>query len=263
MRKLVIAVIFFCMSTLCFPFESAAQQPTATISALSGTVLVNGQPQGEGTVLRAGDIIKTQAGSSVVLELSDGSQLELGENTQVDIAELSQTATGARRSRVKLAWGWIRARLSPGHQKEGSSFNVETPNALVGVKFSDPRFEVSYDPVTGVTTIKAFTVTIVVIDPRTGQIIGIVHPGQQATVDRDGNITITPLPRADGITGIQLLFQAVNRGVVTISVPQTPSGTLGSPDGSPNGAGTGLTPGTRQEGPTTRNFRINVTVRGD
>lgn len=127
------------------PSLGAAQQPTATISSLSGTVLVNAQEQGIGTVLNSGDVIETQAGASVVLELSDGSQLELGENTKLDIAVLAQTATSARVSRVKLLWGRIRAFLSPQHQIEGSAFNIETPNALIGVKFSEPDIEVSYN----------------------------------------------------------------------------------------------------------------------
>ena len=127
------------------PSISLAQQPTATISTLSGMVLVNGQEQGKGTVLNAGDVIETQAGASVVLELSDGSLLEVDENTKVDMAELAQTATGARLSLVKLMWGHIRAKLSSGHQQAGSSFDIETPNALVGVKFSEPDIEVSYN----------------------------------------------------------------------------------------------------------------------
>jgi hypothetical protein len=128
------------------PSVGFAQQPTATISVLNGTVLVNGQAGSPGIVLTAGDVIETQAGARVVLEFSDGSLLELAENTKLDMAELGQTATGARVSRVKLMWGWIRAKLSPGHQQAGSSFDIETPNALVGVKFSQPDVEVSYDP---------------------------------------------------------------------------------------------------------------------
>jgi hypothetical protein len=154
-----ILTIFSCSF---FPSLSTAQQPTATISALRGNVLVNGQKQGKGTVLSAGDIIETQAGTTVVLELSDGSLLELGENTKVDMAELAQTATGARVSLVKLMWGRIRAKLSPGHQQAGSSFNIETPNALVGVKFSQPDVEVSYDPAKQETVALAITVALAV-----------------------------------------------------------------------------------------------------
>jgi len=64
------------------PSISMAQQPTATISALSGEVLVSGQSATVGTALRTGDTIQTQAGASAVLELSDGSKIQLGENTQ-------------------------------------------------------------------------------------------------------------------------------------------------------------------------------------
>jgi hypothetical protein len=43
------------------PSVSSAQQPTATISALSGMVLVNGQEKGKDTVLNAGDVLEIQA----------------------------------------------------------------------------------------------------------------------------------------------------------------------------------------------------------
>jgi len=144
-RRVGVWMLLTVFSCSFLPSLGVAQQSTATISALSGNVLVNGQKQDKGTVLSAGDVIETQAGASLVLALSDGSQLELGENTKVDIAVLSQTAIGARVSRIKLLWGWIRAKLSPGHQQAGSSFNIETPNALVGVKFSEPDIEVSYN----------------------------------------------------------------------------------------------------------------------
>ncbi len=137
-------VVWACSFIL--PLTSSAQQPTATINALSGPVLVNGQAQSQGTVLGAGDILETQSGASVALTLSDGSQLMVGENTRIDIAELTQTATGARVSSLKLLYGWLRARLSPGHQKDGSAFTVNTPNAVIGVKFSQPDVEVSYNP---------------------------------------------------------------------------------------------------------------------
>jgi hypothetical protein len=138
----MLLVIFFFS---CVPSVTRAQQPTATISALSGTVLVNGQAGNTGVVLSAGDVIETQAGASLVLAFSDGSQLELGEKTKVDMTVLSETVTGARVSRIKLMWGRIRAKLSSNHQYVGSSFDIETPNALVGVKFSQPDVEVSYD----------------------------------------------------------------------------------------------------------------------
>jgi hypothetical protein len=160
-RRRILACLVLIIFLFSFvPSVSLAQQPTAIINTLSGMVLVNGQEQGKGTALSAGDIIETQTGAHVVLEFSDGSLLELGENTKLDIAELSQTATGARVSRVKMAWGWIRAKLSSDHQKEGSKFDIETPNALVGVKFSQPDVEVSYDPASQETVALALTVAL-------------------------------------------------------------------------------------------------------
>ena len=129
-----------------FPSGVSAQRPTATVLTVQGQVLVSGLPPQVGSVLAAGDVLETQADSAVVLELSDSSQVKIGENTQIDLAELSQTSTGARTSRLKLVWGWFRAKLSPGHQADGSEFEVETPNAVIGVKFSQPDIEVSYDP---------------------------------------------------------------------------------------------------------------------
>ena len=115
------------------PAVSLAQQPTATIKTLSGTVIVSGQAAKVGAVLSAGDTIQTQAGASVVLTLSDGSELRLGENTEINVADLTQTATGARVSSIKLLAGWLRAKLSAEHQRQGSAFTVETPNAQIGV----------------------------------------------------------------------------------------------------------------------------------
>ena len=155
------------------PSMSLAQQPTATISTVSGTVLVNGQEKGQGTVLSAGDVLETQAGASVVLELSDGSLLELGENTKLDIAELSQTAAGARVSHLKLLWGHIRTKLSSGHQQAGATFDIETPNALIGVKFSQPDVEVSYDPEKQETIGVAHTVELIAINLVTNEQITV------------------------------------------------------------------------------------------
>ena len=160
-------LVMFVSSLL--PSVSLAQQPMATIRTLSGTVLVSGQAVKVGTVLSAGDTIQTQAGASVVLALSDGSELQLGENTQVNLADLTQTVTGARVSRLKMMWGRIRAKLSPGHQQAGSSFDIETPNALVGVKFSQPDFEVGYDPAKQETIGIAHTVELIALMPLTGE----------------------------------------------------------------------------------------------
>jgi hypothetical protein len=150
---------------------------------------VNGQAGSAGTVLSAGDVIETQAGASVVLQLSDGSQVELGEKTKLDLAALSQSAAGARTSRLKLWWGWVRAKVSPDHQKAGSTFDVETQNALVGVKFSQPEFEVSYNQEKKETTAKALTIALVVLNLLTNE--KVVVPVGATVVITNALITVS------------------------------------------------------------------------
>ncbi len=111
-RHRVVAWLLLTMFSLSFvPSVSFAQQPTATLSALSGDVLVSGQAATVGTALRAGDTIQTQAGASAVLALPDGSEIQLGEKTQINIDDLSQTATGARASSIKLLAGMASGRV--------------------------------------------------------------------------------------------------------------------------------------------------------
>ncbi len=149
-----------------FSSVSNAEQPTATIKVLSGEVSVLTSmaiPAKVGTILETGDTIQTQVGANAVLELSDGSQIRLGENTNLRITELVQQAdTGARISQVKLAWGLLQASLSPDHQKQGSSFSVETPHILVYAKLSQPYIEVIYDLNTNSTTVFSYTIEVAI-----------------------------------------------------------------------------------------------------
>lgn len=216
--------------------------PTATISAVSGTVLVNGQEQGIGTILIAGDIIETQAGATVELELSDGSWLELSENTKLDIAELSQTATGGRVSRIKMAWGWIRAKLSPGHQQEDSSFDIETPNALIGVKFSEPDVEVGCEPEGpdvpkgGQTVVYAIGTALSVINRETGEKT-IVSIGFMAIVTAFGTEVIkiastealdTETPEAEPTEPEAIEPEATEPEAVEVGTTETGTATTGA-----------------------------------
>ena len=168
---------------------AAAQQPTATITALTGSAAMSVQgKQAEakiGMVLRQGDTLQTQAGATATLTLSDGSVINLGENTNMNIDELWQSPEGARKSRLKVLWGKIRMFLSPGHQKEGSAFVTETPNAQVGVKFSQPSVEVTYEPETKTTIVRAYTVDVSVINLLTKAEVERMPRGHQAIIRED------------------------------------------------------------------------------
>ena len=164
-------LIMFISASL--PTISVAQQPTATIRAMNGTVFISGRAASVGAVIGAGDTIQTQAGAGVTLALSDGSTVRLGENTEVALSALTQSADGARTSWLSLARGRLRALLSPQHQAAGSAFTVGTPNAQVGVKFSQPDFEVSYDPAKQETVGIAHSVELTAINLLTNEVITV------------------------------------------------------------------------------------------
>jgi hypothetical protein len=202
--------IFFCSFA---PSISLAQQPTATIESFSGAVLVNGVQQEQGMILQAGDVIDTAEDSIVVLKLSDGSLLEIQENTRVDLATLLQTSTGARVSRVKLLWGEIRAKLSGKHQQTGSSFDIETPNALIGVKFSSPDVGGSYDPEKNESRAFAYTVPLQVTNLLTNE-VALVPVGSMAVISAVG-IQIMTLTAAGVTTAGSIGAEATKMGTTT------------------------------------------------
>ena len=172
-------LIMFISASL--PTISFAQQPTAAIRAMNGTVFISGRTASVGAVIGAGDTIQTQAGAGVTLALSDGSTVRLGENTEVALSALTQSADGARTSWLSLARGRLRALLSPKHQAAGSTFTVGTPNAQVGVKFSQPDFEISYDPAKQETVGIAHSVELTAINLLTNEVI-IVPVGSTVVI---------------------------------------------------------------------------------
>ncbi|MCP4395686.1 MAG: FecR domain-containing protein [bacterium] len=197
-HAVLFAVFITCLCNIATP--SQAQQPTATVRALSGRVLLVIPQQepvrvNEGDILQPGDVIELKPGASATLALSDGSEIQLGENTKLDIAVLTESPQGARQSGLKLFYGRLRAFLSGDHQKEGSSFEVETPNAQVGVKFSQPDVLVSYDPELETTFINAYTVGIKVKNLITGAEVDDIPKGHQAIV-KDKYIQVIKLTDA-------------------------------------------------------------------
>ena len=173
-KKVFQIVLLTMIGVVMLAGAAAAQAPTATIAYLEGavTVALQGQtpvPATMDLVLSQGDHLQTGAGATVVLVLSDESELQLGENSSVQLSELLlNVQTGARQSRLKLWWGSVKSWLAPGHQTPGSTFEVQTPNALAGVKFSQPISEFSYDPTTQKTTITAYQFDILVTNLLSG-----------------------------------------------------------------------------------------------
>jgi len=179
-----------------FSGVKAQEPPTVTVTSFSGQVMVSLQGQAPrvaavGDVLRAGDVMTTLVGAEAVLTFSEDSELHLGEKTKIDIATLTQSRGGARKSNVKLQNGRVRAFLSPGQQKDDSTFTVETPNATAGVKFSHPDVEITYDSEIRKTVILAYTVSVAVRNLVTKEFTSM-PPDHQAVV-QDEFLWISPI----------------------------------------------------------------------
>ncbi len=95
--------------------------------------------------------------------------MTLGENTMINLSSLVEDPESrARTSRFELWQGSLRALLSAEHQKPGSSFTVQTPNALVGVISSEPDSETMYDASSNTTIVNAHKSEVVVTNLLTG-----------------------------------------------------------------------------------------------
>ncbi|MCP4399794.1 MAG: FecR domain-containing protein [bacterium] len=265
---------------LCGFFTAAnAQEPSATISSMNGTVLVTIQGQEAiaatiGTTLQTGDFLETESGASVVLTLTEGSELKIGQNTKIDIAQLARRPkTKARTSHVKLLYGKFRAFLSPGHQEEGATFDIETPNAMAGVKFSLPEVFISYDPNTETTIIDAVTVEVIVRNLITREIKRLpsgyraIIQGdtitQGDTIIQEDTIDIFPISETALSSRYHNFFlgsRSIIKGITAGSVPNS-VGSWGDGAGGAGGATTSTNPspgGRPRRDPISRTFTIHV-----
>ena len=180
-RPLLVWLLLLNFCCFLIPSFAFAQSVSATIRSLTGNVIVSGQKARVGVVLRSGDSIQTWRNSSALLRLSDGSEIQLGENTRINIDDLSQTSSGGRKSALTALVGWMRATLSPGHQHADSSFTVNTPNAQIGARFSQPKFSVYVSPDQKETWAMAHTVELGVTNRLSGETV-IVPVGSSVII---------------------------------------------------------------------------------
>jgi len=157
----------------------------------------------------------------------------------------------------------MQATLSAGHQKEGSAFTIETPNTLVGVKFSHPIVEVSYNPSTNMTIVDAHTVDVVVTNLQTLREL-IVPKGHRAVVSGYG-LSLSSIIRRN-IANTNLLTQTHDsvRQATSSTVPTSVGavGTGGDGDDSGSGAETSTnpSPGVRSDPPERQRKIVIINV---
>ena len=162
----------------------------------------------------------------------------------------------------------MRATVSAGHQKEGSSFTVETPNALAEVTFSRPVIEVSYDPRTKTSVFKAYTVVLNITNRLTREARQVPR-GSQAIVRKESTL-LSPISERVVPSKNSLIPQSRSavRGATSTTVPLS-VGVVGTGETEETGETGGTTttetstnpsPGTRPEN-RVRPRPVTITIR--
>jgi len=190
---------------LCWSASVTLAAPlTARVYYPRGTVLIvsyGSQRQARhGDILYQGDSIETGDRSRVTLIFSDGHKVELSGFTKVSLGSL------------KLTWGRIVGWLSPWQQRPGSTFTAETPNAQALIQFSQPHFELRYNPGTQTSVLYAYVGTLYMRNRFTGEMRNVPE-GYGAIVRPYGGIQIIEIR--------ENVLQRTQRdpGDVTVSIP--------------------------------------------
>jgi hypothetical protein len=162
--------------------DSSTDDPTATAIEVSGTVIYEVssgvfKPVVLGQLFASGDHVMTKDDSGLHLVLADGSSIVLGPNTEMTLDTIGAGDPGSQ-TFLQLLKGTANAIVQK--LKDGSVFEMHTPNAVAAVKGTE--FEVSDDGSAGAVS---------------------VHEGVVAMSDAGGNnvVKIPALQRASASPG--------------------------------------------------------------
>ena len=132
----------------------ARETPTARVSFLEGSAEVQRSvaglwsPLALGALLDAGCAVRTGAGAKLELTLPDGSLLRVAAGSVVQLASLLTSETGAPKElRFKVTAGKLWATVSKALDG-GRTFEVQTGNAVAGVRGTVFRVDVAEDAAT-------------------------------------------------------------------------------------------------------------------
>ncbi len=144
--KLAAAALLIAMLAAVAP-SARAQNAVGSITELAGSAqyaragqIADVKP---GMAVELHDKLSTGAGAHLTVTLQDNSRLTLTESSTLVIDESVLGPSGGRAStKVSLLGGSLHALVSAGLRGAAPSFQVETPNAIAGVRGTD--FTISY-----------------------------------------------------------------------------------------------------------------------
>ena len=137
-----LAILVFVVAVFTVVASAVETKRTATISEIQGTVDVK-PAQGKwltarvGMVLNQGDMVRTKAKSSAILDLDGNAKtakVEMKENSQLSLAKLMENkAENAQTTMLELSIGKILINVKK-LETTKSKFEVTTPTSIVGVR---------------------------------------------------------------------------------------------------------------------------------
>lgn len=133
------------------PYSPDAENPSARLYALAGTVTFDGEPLTEEGMLQAGAMIETGVDSMALIYFSDGSVTHLDESSQLRFLPSSEVVKNDNEGiitkiRLKLFQGKIWNKVV--RMAEKSEFNVETTTAIAGVRGTEFGLEAETNKLT-------------------------------------------------------------------------------------------------------------------
>lgn len=136
-RRILPALLVVAAAALLLQVATATKDQAATLLMVKGTVLVSAagtdtwEPAAEKMTVKEGDSIRTQAGSSVLLQMADGSMTKVGPMSMLKVHKLRGVGRNLRTG-LDMESGRTWARVSK--LSDESSFKIMTPTAVAGVR---------------------------------------------------------------------------------------------------------------------------------
>lgn len=149
MNRFGVAVALALLAVLC-SFSPALAEAVGKFTSVEGRadVLRPGEkrasPVSAGSQVSEGDIVRTKSASFAEITFNDGTVLKLTESTRLEIKEYLLSGNKRQNGALKLLRGKVRATVSKGLGRVipiiysgPSTFRIETPTAVAGVKGTD------------------------------------------------------------------------------------------------------------------------------
>jgi hypothetical protein len=154
MRRGLLICLFLCLAVRVAAQSIGAQ--VGTLADLEGQAEVGRggewSPATIGAAVEQGDQLRTGSPGRMRVVFLDESVLIIGDNTELIVDQLVfDPEPGVFRSLMRILRGKVRAIVNDRYQQPGSSYEIESPNAIVGVRGTE--FVLRFDPVADVSEV--------------------------------------------------------------------------------------------------------------